>query len=497
MSDLKKVIEPAREVDVFKKTDVLVAGGGIGGFAAALAAARAGSQVILVERNGCLGGILTSNIIPNLCNHHLDAESRHQVFGVARELIERLVAEDSCVKRWEEHHAKIVFDEQRLKVVMIEMLQEAGVEVLTHCYAARPIMDGSRVTGLFIETKVGRQAILADVVVDATGEADIASQTGCPMRYTEGTATLAFKMSSVDMEAFVEYFAKHPDEFPGGFDSMHGFWDFELNFKEYGGFYFPNGGGRAWRVFQDAIAAGEYSKTRGKVFGMDMSCLIGLRALRDVSVNCIYWRLHSLEPDEVTEAELECQRTVYYVAEFFRKHVPGFKNAHVSQISQDLGIRISRGILGMETLTGEMVNSPTQLCFDTVIGVRSAVPFQFDKVDHPYDKEKVWAAKPLPEEKLRFHCAHTVDIPYGIIVPQNVDGLLAGSGKIVSCVPQYILRTGVESIMPGQAAGVAAAIASQKQLSPRELNVRDIQRELLKQGVFLGSDERLKQMGLR
>ncbi len=493
----KQVTEPGRGVDVLKKTDVIVAGGGVGGFAAALAAARAGAQVTLVERNGCLGGILTSNIIPNLCNHHLDAESRHQVFGVARELIERLVAENGCVSRWEEHHAKIVFDEQRLKVVMIDMLREAGVQILTHCFAARPIMEGSQVKGLFIETKAGRRAILADVVVDATGEADIASQTGCPMRYTEGTATLAFKMSSVDMEAFVDYFAKHPDEFPGGFDSMHGFWDFELNFKEYGDFYFPNGGGRAWRVFQDAIASGEYSKTRGKIFGMDMSCLIGLRDLRDVSVNCLYWRLHSLEPDEVSEAELECQRAVYYVADFFHKHVPGFANAHVSQISQDIGIRISRGIHGVETLTTEMVNSDKQLCFDTVVAVRSAVPHKFGAVDHPYENEPVWAAKPLPEKKLRFHHAHTVDIPFGVILPQNVDGLLMGSGKSVSCIPQYILRTGVESIMPGQAAGVAAAVASKQKLSPRELNVRDVQRELLNQNVFLGSEERLKQLGLR
>lgn len=491
------IIEPAREIQIYKKTDVVVAGGGIGGFAAAMGAARAGAQVTLIERNGCLGGILTSNVIPNLCNHHLDTQSRHRVFGIARELIERLVAEDACVSRWEEPHAKIVFDEQKLKVVMINMLLEAGVQVLTHCYAARPIMDGQKVVGLFFESKNGRKAILADVVVDATGEADIASLTGCPMRYTSGTATLAFKMSNVDMEAFVDHFANNPDEFPGGFDSMHGFWDFELNFKDYGSFYFPNGGGRAWRVFQEAVVNGEYSKRVGKIFGLDMSCLIGLRKLRDVSVNALYWRLNSLEPDEVSEAELECQRTVYYVANFFRKHVPGFANAHVSQISQDIGIRISRGIVGTETLTAEMLNAGHGVTFDTVIGVRSALPFKPEAVDHPYDTEPAWAAKSPEQRKKKFHEVFTVDIPYGIIVPQEVDGLLIGSGKTASCIPQYIMRTGVESIMPGQAAGVAAALAARKKTSPRELDIRGIQKELLKQKVYLGPEDRLKELGLQ
>lgn len=100
-----------------------------------------------------------------------------------------------------------------MKVVMIEMLQEANVSVLTHVWISDPIMEKNVVKGVFIETKIGRKAILAKVVVDCTGEADVLEKTGCPMRIMQGTCSLAFKMSNVDEQAFYEYF-KQRREFP-------------------------------------------------------------------------------------------------------------------------------------------------------------------------------------------------------------------------------------------------------------------------------------------
>ena len=211
---MKSVLEPAREIEVLESADVVVAGGGVAGCAAAVSAARAGANTMLIERNGCLGGILTTNVIPNLDNHHRDIEGRPQLSGFGREMIERLVARGACVKDWDKPFAKIVLDEQQLKVVLIELAEEAGVQVLTHVAASRPIMEGDTVRGLFIESRIGRQAVLAKTVVDCTGEADIASQTGCPIRETNGTATVMFKMANVNGTALYEHFKAHPDTYP-------------------------------------------------------------------------------------------------------------------------------------------------------------------------------------------------------------------------------------------------------------------------------------------
>lgn len=498
-----QICEQAKMVDVYDEVDVVVSGGGVAGCTAAIAAANAGASVLLIERNGCLGGVLTSNIIPNLLNNHLSSDSRQLLSGVPRTIIDRLVAVDGVVKDWDRPFAKLVIDEQKLKVVLIELLQEAGVKVLTHVLAASPIMEGRSVAGVFVETKVGRKAVLAKVVVDCTGEADLLSQTGCPMRTTSGTASLAFKMSNVEGEEFFEYFKEHPEEFPKNHDGIRDFGDFALNWKEYGDFYFPHRGGRKLSMVQDAIARGDYAKSRGKAFGLDMMCLIGLRSLSDISVNSMLWRLPSLAPEHVAEAELESQKLCYYIADFMNRSMPGFSQAHVSQISQDMGIRVSRGIEGERTLEIEHVTSKVPVYFDDVIGLRNAKPWSDDgSRDHPFDADgdgKVGARSingETTEDGSRFLYEHTVDLPYGMLVPKGVDNILAGSGKTVSSRPQTTMRCGTNSMRPAQGAGVAAAVAALSDRTTHTIDIKTVQRELLRQGVYLGSQRRLEELGL-
>ena len=498
-----QICEQARMIEIYSSVDVLVAGGGIAGCTAAISAAQAGARTMLIERNGCLGGVLTSNIIPNLLNNHLSADGRQLLAGVPLEIIERLVDRGGCVKDWDKPFAKLVIDEQKLKIVLIEMLQEAGVQVLTHVLAASPIMDSHTVTGLYIETKVGRKAVLAKVVVDCTGEADIVSQTGCPMRVTSGTASLAFKMGNVDGEVFYQYFKEHPEQFPKNHDGIRDFEDFALNWNEYGDFYFPHRGGRELPVVQDAIKSGEYAKSLGKVFGLDMMCLIGLRPLGDVSVNSMLWRLPSLEPEHISEAELETQKTCYYIADFMQRVMPGFHNAHVSQISQDLGIRVSRGIEGEKTLEIEHITSKAPVYFDDVIGLRSAKPWSDDgSMDHPFDADnegkvayRSVGGETTPDGS-RFLFSHTVDLSYGILLPRGVENILVGSGKTASCRPQTTLRCGTNSMRPAQGAGVAAAVAALTGTTTHAVDIRAVQRALIAQNAYLGDEQRLKDLGL-
>ncbi|MBQ7064676.1 MAG: FAD-dependent oxidoreductase [Firmicutes bacterium] len=497
------ITEEARAIEVLDQVDVLVAGGGIAGCTAAISAADAGASVLLIERNGCLGGVLTSNIIPNLLNNRVSLEFNQLLDGVPRRIIRRLEEKGGCTPGWDQPMAKIVVDEQKLKIVLIELLQEAGVRIYTHVLAAEPIMEGKSVRGLYIETKIGRKAVLAHTVIDCTGEADILSRTGCPMRVTQGTATLAFKMSGFDGEAFYEYFKAHPDEFPKNHDGIRDFRDFEANWKEYGDFYFPHRGGRKFPLVQEAIIRGEYTKSQGKVFGLDMMCLIGLKGLNDLSVNSMLWRLPSLAPADYSEAELETQKICYYIAEFLQTHIPGFEHAHISQISQDLGIRVSRAIEGVETLWIEQVTSEEPVYSDRVIGVRSAKPWVDDGAkDHPFDHDDAGQVQEVSvngettKDGNRFLYVHTVDIPFGVLVPQGVENILAGSGKTISCQPQTTMRCGTNSMKPAQGAGVAAAVAAKTDTRVRDVDIHAVQAELHRQGVFLGEAERLRELGL-
>jgi len=257
-----------------------------------------------------------------------------------------------------------------------------------------------------------------------------------------------------------------------------------------------------WDIFVDAIAKGEYAKRRGKIFGLDMICLEGLRALGDVSVNTMLWQLNSLNAPEVSEAELESQKICYYVADFLRTHVPGFENAHVVQISQDLAIRISRGIEGEATLTQRDLTSSEPMYFYDVIGVRSPTCPEVDSaLNHPFesdvgDKALKQSFEDTTESGKIYYYPHTIDIPYRIMLPKKINNLLVGSGKTVSCVPQNLIRAGADSMRLGQAAGVAAALSAKQGNTPHTLDIRTLQRTLLDQGVYLGSEDRLRELGL-
>jgi len=472
------ICEPERQIEVLDEVDVLVAGGGVSGCAAAVAAARAAAKTLLLERNGVLGGVATAGLMANIGNRYVDRDGRVVIQGIAREVVDRMTARGGASPKWASREVPgIVIDSEQLKVVLIEMLQEAGVEVLTHTLAARPIMTGHTVKGVFIESKMGRQAVLAKVVVDGTGEADIANQTGCPMRWTPGSASLEFKIGGVNLDGLYEHFKRHPETFPIGMDMVKGFSEFERNWVERGIFFFPHGGGTKWDIFQKAIEERRFQPERGMLWRLDAAGIYGLKAFDTVIVNSNFWRVETLNTSAVSHAELEAQKACYYVADFFRRHVPGFEKAYVVQIATDLGIRVSRGIEGEATLTSDHTSSVHPVHFDDTIGCQPATA-SFQQTGE-------------------FFYAHTFDIPYRVTVPKRTEGLLVASGKSVSCQPQGIIRGMSGCMIVGQAAGAAAGLAARQGIAPRTLDVRLLQRTLLEQGVNLGSDDRLRMLGLK
>ena len=173
---LGMIHEPAREVDVVHETELLVVGSGPAGLAAALAAARTGVEVTLVERFGCFGGNITAVGVEGMAWYR--HERTVEASGIAREFEERAHAQGRPCPR--ASRCRYELDAEGFKVVADRLVEEAGIHGMLHRTFAAPVMDGDTITGIITESKAGREAILARRVIDATGDADVAHRAGAP-----------------------------------------------------------------------------------------------------------------------------------------------------------------------------------------------------------------------------------------------------------------------------------------------------------------------------
>ncbi len=186
----KTIHEPAREIPVVAEADVVICGGGPGGVPAAIAAARHGAQVVLIERYGFMGGLATAGLVSPILAHKAHAADFAIVEGILREIVERMHALDGA-PRWEETLKVwgINFDAECLKIVLDEMCQEAGVELLLHSTIADVAVEDGKIAAVLVENKSGRQAVAGKIFVDATGDADVAFRAGAPDDRTAAPGT--------------------------------------------------------------------------------------------------------------------------------------------------------------------------------------------------------------------------------------------------------------------------------------------------------------------
>ena len=248
-SPYKTILEPAREIRVVREADVVVVGGGPGGFASAISAARSGAKTVLIERYGHLGGMATGglvNIFPNLS----DISGKQRIFGLNQEIIDRMKAKNAAFCPNEEDFGTTdgkvleyylnanmgwfyvrkdpnlggrerllytaVLDPEVLKAELNDMVVEAGVDLLLHSWGTRPIMEGNTAKGVFFESKSGRQAILAKVVIDSTGDGDIFVAAGAEFDdelQSNFRTALAFSywIANVDTSRLEDFRRSHPD----------------------------------------------------------------------------------------------------------------------------------------------------------------------------------------------------------------------------------------------------------------------------------------------
>ena len=458
-----RVTLPPRRAIVAADTDVVVVGGGPAGLGAALGAADAGARVVLAERYGFLGGNATAALVMPLMSFHTGrgAPSRAPrplmpadhgpgepvIAGVLRRLLDRLIGEGGALAPSEETGYVVPFDPERLKLVALDLLDEAGVHLLLHAFASDVFEDGDG-TGVVFETKSGPLLVRARMIVDATGDGDVAAAAGAPYeigREADGLVqpmTLMFRMTGFDPAAFDAWVREHPGQWRG----VHGLWD----------------------LVRRATEAGELDLPREDVL------FFGTPHPGEVSVNST--RVGGVLGSDVwswTLAEWTSRRQMRQLDAFLRRHVPGFGDAYVVQSGVHTGVRETRRIGGDVVLTATDVLGARK--FPDAIA-RGAYPVD---IHSPSGKGTVLERLPPGE---------SYDVPLGCLRPRGLERILV-SGRCISGTHEAhsSYRVMPIAMATGQAAGVCAALAARgRRAAARDVRAEAVRAELRRQGADLG-----------
>ncbi len=436
------------------KCDVVVVGGGLSGVSAAVAAARGGVDVILVEAYGFFGGMATAGLVFPFMNSR--AGDEQIIKGIFLEIFERMEA-DGLAKRDRLEPGIIWFDKEELKYVLQEICVESGVKPMLHTWAEGPLQaePKGQVKGVVVGNKTGRIAILADVVIDCTGDGDIAAGAGCPYEIGRGydpytqSVTLFFRMGNVELKNALSEQNKRLWESRDMIPMSYMFVD----------------------KIQQAKAAGDLDAD------IPINTIYFEKTLSPGVVSVNATRVFTVDPTKATDltyAEIEARRQVHQLSRFMIKYLPGFADAFLQESAISLGVRESRRMLGEYQLTGHDVLSARK--FDDVIARGS---FGIDI--HCADFSGCGVVGLELEEGASY------DIPYGVLVPREVDGILV-AGR---CISATHVALGSVRIMPvvcatGQAAGCAASLCILDQVQPRNVPVYELQQMLRLQGANLG-----------
>jgi ribulose 1,5-bisphosphate synthetase/thiazole synthase len=448
------IAEAPKTTPVLSETEVLVVGGGPGGLAAAIGAARAGARTMLVDRYGCFGGVITQVGVDSLAWYR--HEGTIDVEGVGIEFERRAAAMGGTMP--ESQSLSEALDPELFKVVADTLVLEAGVEPLLHCLAVGAVVEAGVVRGIVTESKSGRHAILAERVVDATGDADIAFHAGARCRLTPVEemmgVTVMFSCSGVDRLRFLE----HVEATRPTYGDWGVCWEVQTSGKEDHLFspYLQEPFDQARRdgvIPEDLLTIGG---TWGRVTDTGEATSLNMVVMP---------RLDCTDVRDLTRAEMEGRRQALHAVEALRRYTPGFENARLRTFGMTLGTRDSRKVAGRYELTGDDVRGEAR--FEDSVGI---FPEFLDG----------YGMLILPTTGRYFQ------VPYGILVPQGVDNLLV-AGRCVAGdkVSHAATRSQMCCAVTGQAAGVAAAVSLRDRCTTGEVDVAHVQAELRRQGVRL------------
>jgi hypothetical protein len=427
-ASLRVFSEPARVLPVLDEADVIVAGGGPGGIAAAISAARNGARVILLERFGMLGGTWTSGLLGSVMPFPY-------VRGLFTELVDRLRGEGA----WKDAFGG-TYEAEAAKVVLDRMVTEAGVRVYFFATVVSVMREGSRVTGLVIESKEGRHVIAGNWFIDSSGDGDVAAMCGVPFengREEDGARqpmTMIFRVEGIDEVKALAY----------GEEDKH---------------Y-----ARAW---QAAKARGEVTVPREDVipFPSPRKGQWFFNATRILGMDGTKLR-------DVSEAMVEGRRQVAEIIRFLRAHIPGFAQALLAETAPHIGVRESRRVKCDYTVTQDDILKPGH--FEDAIARGN----WFIDIHSPTGEGTVRLYP--PEGKF-------YEIPYRSTTTQGMDNLWVASRCIDSTHEAHAaIRITPQIFAIGQGVGTAAGLCVKQGLrNVRQVDSGALRETLRAQEAFL------------
>ena len=459
------VMLPPREATVAGETEVLVVGGGPAGLGAAVGAASAGADVVLVERYGFLGGNATAALVMPLMSFHNETRSASQdavepglrllprdhgpgepvVAGVLELFLRQLYAAGGAIPPSRATGYTVPFDPEQYKLVALDLLDHAGVRFLLHAFASGVVGD-SEPEGVVFETKSGPLVIRAHTIVDCTGDGDVAAAAGA--RFDVGRdedrlvqpMTLMFQIAGFNRGPFAAYVRERPHEWSG----VLGLWDLIREAHQTGELELPREDVLMFATPHDQEVTVNSTRVTG-VLGTDA------------------WQL--------SEAEWIARRQMRQIARFLRNRVPGFADSYIAQSGTTIGVRETRRIAGEYQLTGEDVIACRQ--FQDAIACGS---YPID-IHNPEGKGTVLKRLPV---------GGVYDIPLRCLIPQEVERVLL-AGRCISGTHEAhsSYRVTPIAMATGHAAGICAALAAATHQQPRNIDHRAVQAELVRQGATL------------
>ncbi len=432
--------EAARDIPVWRDTEVLVCGGGPAGVGAALAAARHGARTVVVENHICLGGMATAGLLNRLGPYHDQKEIilRGIPWEILRRLVDRGLAQEPVVcepKNWMDYW--LVFDPEGMKRLLDELLLEAGVTIRLATQVVAPILEDGTLKGIIVESKSGRQAILARVVVDCTGDGDVAARAGVPFCFgrEEDALTQPFTLMSkglnMDWPQAFEYVRTH---------------DRELLEK-------------ARELGNDFVLAGTDNWLHAE----------------ETYFNCLHMHgVNGTQADDLSRAAIDLRRKLWANFELLRRHVPGCERLSLITTAALMGVRESRRLRGGYTLNEDDVLEGRQ--FDDQV-FRYAC---FVDIHEP----KPGARSRLADRRL--DPGRSYGVPFRCLLPAGVENLLV-AGRCLSATHAALasVRMIPSCMAMGQAAGTAAALAARRHLPARQTDPAELRRLLAAQGVLV------------
>jgi len=450
------------------KCEVLVVGGGGAGFCAAIAAARNGADTLLVESLGFLGGMIGAAM--NTLSYALyDAKGESMIYGgLVEEFYRRLRELGGASEFWSPARpslslACVTQDPYLYRYLALKMVDESGAKMLLYSTAIGVETDGSAVKGVKVANKSGEQFIPAEVVIDCTGDGDIAAWSGAP--YEMGSVeenslhstSLYFRMGNVDTDAILSYWREHPEDFdPDSPPWWVGFDPARL-------VEVPS-----WALLPYGLSSITSPGVRdGRWPGRTNIALLPTMRKGELVIHASNILIDPTNIEDLTHASIAGHEQIIKMVDYLKENMPGFAQAHLIDIAPYLHIRPSRRIKGLYMLTGEDVRNGRKF-EDSIALCNTGINLHVG-----FEPVHVWTDEPH-------------GIPYLSLVPEGADGLLLAGKCISANLPaSAALTEQPTSMATGEAAGVAAALCVQEKVSPAKLDVTKLQSRLKQQGVVL------------